>query len=717
MRILLLLVAGLLALIGPASPAAAADRLDVLAAQLRERPLAIDTELSWFFGDAQKARLVRTLRASPVDFHVALVPTFEADESGGDAHRVVVALHRRLRRPGVYLVIDQYGYLSSRAYGVPRRVTLAYGLDGPPTDRRLRAAEVIGRVERLVAGVVAAPAGRTTEEDLLRPLRPYGQRFRSGDEETTADVALGAAVVGGLPRPGRRRRGAPARAPAERRGGTERRAPAPERAAMTRARTRLAVVLGLLVVAAAATTATAVAATLPKDIAAQLRRSPLFVDPALAEAVSPAQRRAVLGAIQAAPHPIWAMVVPLTAGDRYGGDPGRLLDVVHGRLGRDGVYVTVGERVLTTAAFGVDESDPDLNQAGTVANFESANYNEPQITKILRFVEVLRDPNLSARAARTEARLRALNGRSSLPPLRATAARTMAPAAAGCSPSSRGWLVLGGGALLHRRRRGRHARPAPDDEPLIPARVFRHAHTAQAGELRTQIEERLIAFAERADRAGAPSSDAAAERQQHALDTYAAARRVLAAEPPMADLVGALVLVEDGTRALAAAEALAAGRPVPAPVPLCFFDPRHPGSTKRVAWERGLSVPACAPCRAALRAGRPPEALLDDGAAWFETDSLWARTGFGLFDPDHGRAHRPWRASAAVVTSWGKSPAARRSGLESGRCTGSWCRVDRWWSRPSCWPSWRCSRRRSSRLPPRPPTPPRRLRPPMRSRC
>lgn len=57
---------------------------------------------------------------------------------------------------------------------------------------------MIGRVERLVAGVVAAPAGRTTEQDLLRPLRPYGQRFRSEDEETTADVALGAAVVGGL---------------------------------------------------------------------------------------------------------------------------------------------------------------------------------------------------------------------------------------------------------------------------------------------------------------------------------------------------------------------------------------------------------------------------------------------------------------------------------------------------------------------------------------
>ncbi|HEV2059065.1 MAG TPA: hypothetical protein VGR11_06895, partial [Solirubrobacteraceae bacterium] len=160
------------------------------------------------------------------------------------------------------------------------------------------------------------------------------------------------------------------------------------------------------------------------------------------------------------------------------------------------------------------------------------------------------------------------------------------------------------------------------------------AHTAQAGELREQIEERLIAFADRIDRTGTPASNTAQERQQHALDAYAAARRVLASEPRMVDLVGALVLVEDGSRALAAAEALEAGRPAPRTAPLCFFDPRHPGSTRPVAWQGGLTVPACTTCRAALRANRPPDALLDDGRPWFETESLWARTGFGVFAPD-----------------------------------------------------------------------------------
>ncbi len=380
----------------------------------------------------------------------------------------------------------------------------------------------------------------------------------------------------------------------------------------------------------------AAAATLPKDIAAQLRRSPLVVDPSLAEAVPAAQRRAVLRAIEAAPYPVWVVLVPITAGDRYGGDAGRFLGVVHGRLGRDGVYVTVSGRLLSHRAFGVDDEHPDLNQASTVGNFESGVYDEPQIAKVRRFVEALRAPDLAARYARTEARLRRQREESLAPP---------PPAAADGEEQDGGvgWLLpvavltaLGagaGGALVHRRRR-RHARPAPADEPLIPARVFQHAHSAQAGELREQIEERLIAFADRIDRTGTPASDTAQERQQHALAAYAAARRVLASEPRMVDLVGALVLVEDGSRALAAAEALEASRPAPRTAPLCFFDPRHPGSTLPVDWPGGLTVPACATCRAALRANRPPDALLDDGRPWFETDSLWARTGFGVFAPD-----------------------------------------------------------------------------------
>jgi MYXO-CTERM domain-containing protein len=379
--------------------------------------------------------------------------------------------------------------------------------------------------------------------------------------------------------------------------------------------------------------APAAAASLPKDIAAQLRRSPLVVDPALAEAVPAAQRHAVLRAIKAAPYPVWAVLVPLTPGDRYGGDASRFLNVIHGRLGRDGVYVTVDDRLLTTEAFGVDDDHPDLYQASTVGNFESREFDEPQIAKVRRFVEVLGAPDLTARYERTEARLRRQREQFAPPPA--------ATADGEDEGGGSGWLLpvgvlalLGAGGVFVHRRRHRHARPAPVDEALLPARVFQHAHTAQADELREQIEERLLTFADRIDRTGTPSDPAAQERQQHALDAYAAARRVLSSDPRMVDLVGALVLVEDGTHALAAAEALETGRPAPRPVPLCFFDPRHPGSTKPIEWKPDLTVPACGTCRGELRGGRSPDALRDDGHPWFETDSLWARTGFGLFEPD-----------------------------------------------------------------------------------
>jgi len=401
---------------------------------------------------------------------------------------------------------------------------------------------------------------------------------------------------------------------------------------------RVLLALAVVVAAVLCGAAPAAAATLPKDIAAQLRDSPLVVDPSLAEAVPAAQRRAVLRAIKAAPYPVWVVLVPLTPGDRYGGDASRFLRVIHGRLGRDGVYLTADDRLLTYMAVGVDDEQPDLYQASTVGNFESRDFDEPQIAKVRRFLEALSAPDLAARFERTEDRLRRqreeFDSRPPPPP----------PGDDGDSgsDSGSGWLLpvgvlaaLGAGSALVHWRRRRHARPAPDDEPLIPARVFDHAHTAQAGELREQIEERLLAFADRIDRAGVPSSDAARERQQHALDAYAAARRVLASEPRMVDLVGALVLVEDGSRALAAAEALEAGRPAPGPAALCFFDPRHPGATKPVDWKPNLTVPACGTCRAALRTGhRPPDTLLDDGQPWFETDSLWARTGFGVFEPD-----------------------------------------------------------------------------------
>lgn len=388
----------------------------------------------------------------------------------------------------------------------------------------------------------------------------------------------------------------------------------------------------------------AAAATTPEQIAKQLRRSPLVVDPSLEDAVSDAQRRAVLRAVDAAPYPVWIALVPLTAGDRYGGEAHRFLDVVHGRLDRNGVYVTVSDRIVTAIAYGVSDQQPDLHQATTVASFESGDYDEAQIVKVHRFVEVLRAPDLAARHRRTEARLarqrERFPGAATAPAEReADGGRWMLPAGGGLV------LVVALGTLLLVRRR-RAARPLPERMPVIPARVFRHARRARADDLREEIEERLVAFAERVDSEDIASDAAAQEHQQHALDAYGAARRVLLSEPRMVDLVGALVLIEDGSQALAAAAALTAGRAVPRPSPLCFFDPRHPGTTRPVNWKHDLTVPACGRCSADLRASRFPHTLLDGGRPWFETDSLWARTGFGNFEPDlaervlRGELHR-----------------------------------------------------------------------------
>lgn len=195
----LLLAAGV-ALLVCAPPAAASGRLDALARQLRERPLAIDSELSWFFGAAAERRLVRTLRGSPIDLHVALLPQLEDDESGGDGDRIVVSLHRRLRRPGVYVVIDQDGYFDVGSYAVPREVFVPFDLRVPPTSEGRAPAGVVQRLQRLVADLAAAPRGQTTDdpEPHLRPLEPYENWRLRRHGDSTGEVALDAAIAGGI---------------------------------------------------------------------------------------------------------------------------------------------------------------------------------------------------------------------------------------------------------------------------------------------------------------------------------------------------------------------------------------------------------------------------------------------------------------------------------------------------------------------------------------
>lgn len=201
-RALIALLAGVVLGLG-AAPALAADRFDVLAAMLRERPLAIDPELGWLFDAREERRILRALEGSPVPIFAAAVPQIEEDESGGDPDRIAAELHRRLGRPGLYVLIDARGDLETLAFDVPRSGAQGYNLRGefPPENER-GPAFTAARVEELVDRVVALPPGTTIEAREPRPLDPYEPTFsrRYDDDEPASfgNIAVGAGTVFGV---------------------------------------------------------------------------------------------------------------------------------------------------------------------------------------------------------------------------------------------------------------------------------------------------------------------------------------------------------------------------------------------------------------------------------------------------------------------------------------------------------------------------------------
>lgn len=195
-----LIAIALLALALLPARAAATDRLDTLAAQLRERPVAVDRELSWFLPEAPRERLERVLKDAPVPVFVAVLPLLSSDESAGSGDRVADALRRRVGRPGLYLVTSDDGYLDAAADRFPRRVRVTYGLPDPPRGE-VDVAEVVGRIGRLVDALAAAAPGETTTERAFEPLKPYedpyGRGRQPGPSDGTGSAMLASVLVGG----------------------------------------------------------------------------------------------------------------------------------------------------------------------------------------------------------------------------------------------------------------------------------------------------------------------------------------------------------------------------------------------------------------------------------------------------------------------------------------------------------------------------------------
>ncbi|OKJ08151.1 hypothetical protein [Kitasatospora sp. CB01950] len=368
-----------------------------------------------------------------------------------------------------------------------------------------------------------------------------------------------------------------------------------------------------------------------------LRTGPIYVDPAFAAAVTAAQQKEIADRIAATGLPIKVVLVPLTKGDAFDGDPKSLAAVVNERLGLPQLIL------LTNDTYGTwligTEWPTDTHQVRDSAN-------------AVAMVKELKDAGLAARVGRAVELIGTGKGTEVYQAEserldREYAARPHTPEPN--SPSFGGSshtptvvavavvvVVLAGGLLLVRRRRSSRR----DAAFALPAVVFAADRAADEAGLRRRAAAEVLALGEAVNGADGTTTPGLAR----ALDAYDAAGRVLDGATDLADLAGVLALAAEGRAALATGPAL----------PLCFFDPRHGTAGARTSWRPlgrrdRVDVAACPDCLRALRARRAPEALAvrEQGRTvpYFEVPaerSLWAATGYGslLSGPDDTLAAR-----------------------------------------------------------------------------
>lgn len=189
----------------PALQSAPLDRLDRLADELRRSPLAVDPELDWLVDARTRRAMERTLRRAEVPMLVAVVPQENADESGGDAERILLGLQRRLRRDAFYVVVDPDGVIDGSPKGIDRPLDVAPELRDPPSTppRREGAApvrlfdSVPGRLTRLVDRVDGAPRTGTPAPGVttVLPLLPATSGLGDLDTDEDGDSTLGTVAV------------------------------------------------------------------------------------------------------------------------------------------------------------------------------------------------------------------------------------------------------------------------------------------------------------------------------------------------------------------------------------------------------------------------------------------------------------------------------------------------------------------------------------------
>ncbi|MFJ8157811.1 hypothetical protein [Streptomyces sp. NPDC094468] len=367
--------------------------------------------------------------------------------------------------------------------------------------------------------------------------------------------------------------------------------------AVLRIRTRSlpGLLLALLVIALTAFAPEATAATGVSTIAAALRKSPVYVDPAAAAQLSAAEADTLARQIKDADKPLFVAVLPA-------GYPTRdLFTDLRTATGVTGLYaVRLGDRFDARADSSV------LSRTG-VRNLVTSVQGEPAPTQLTDF---------------TDRALANLGGRAPS----SWGGGTSGSGVSGTALITVGAVVVAGGAgayALVRRGRRRHA----------------EEQRAALDRLRVVVDEDITAFGEELDRLDFHPSEPGADDAmrgdyEHALNAYDQAKQYMSDARRPEDVRAVTQALQDGRFSLAALAARREGRPLPERRPPCFFDPRHGPSVTDATWTpaggSAREVPVCAADATRLADGRDP--------AVREVDTDQGRRPYW----DAGPAYGPW---------------------------------------------------------------------------
>ena len=163
-------------------------------------------------------------------------------------------------------------------------------------------------------------------------------------------------------------------------------------------------------------------------------------------------------------------------------------------------------------------------------------------------------------------------------------------------------IIVIAGVVFVSSRRNKQRQQEADAQALRAVTKVAEEDVTRLGEDVAQLD---------VDTGGRQLDEATRQDYRRALHSYDAAKSALDRVQRPDDVRGITGILEDGRYAIACVQARLAGRPVPARLPPCFFNPQHGPSSENVDWAPpgGVprSVPACPADADRVRAGAEPD--------------------------------------------------------------------------------------------------------------